>query len=211
MELSEIKANEEHKPHKNSYKTGSQDIVTKKHSLLKRFVDDIKPESDESIISYVVTKVVVPAVLGTIHDALVSSIDIFFTGTPRREAGKRKYRNPDGDFKYNEVGRIYGKPAKDQEYFASSISHSRGVDYRDYLTFSSNRAATQVWDALQAYIDDDGYVTVDDLLYEILDLDRDSMISWNDRSVGWTNLNGTRIRQLGRNRYELVLPRLEKM
>lgn len=208
MELSEIKSNEERRPHKNTYKAGSHDIVEKKHSLFKRFVDDIKPETVESIVSYVAFKVIVPAILNTIHDALVSSIDIFFTGSPRRESGKRRYWNTDGDYDYSSVGRTYGRKTSDHDYFRSSISRNRGADYRDYLTFRSNLSATQVWDSLQAYIDEEGYASVEDL-YSIID--RDDLCGWNDSSIGWTSLNGTRIRQVGRDRYELILPRLEKL
>lgn len=212
MELSDIKANEagKLKEHKNKYVVEQPDVVRKKRGFLKRFIDEVKPDEEESITNYIVFKVFIPSILNMAHDALSSAVDIMFTGTVRRDTKNKSTwggRSIDTDY-----GRIYGRkpasPDPDAGYFRTSLVRNRGTDYREFLIFRSMRTATEVWDSMQAYIDDEGYVSVDDFFTII---DREDERGWNDGSVGWTSLIGTTIKPLRNGLYELVLPRLERL
>lgn len=205
MELSEIKKQEhQRKTHDRIVEPiDSGQIVNRKRSFFKKLLDEIKPEENESILSYVVFKILVPTALNTVHDSLNAAIDILFTGSANRRSSSSSIRTlEDGNTDY---GRIYGRKSSTS---LSTVSMKRGKDYRDYLTFRTNETARKVWDHLQGCIDEEGYADLEDLL---LYLGHPELVDWNSAANGWTNLKGTQIRHLSVDRWELLLPRLEKL
>lgn len=179
-------------------------IVNRRRSFFKRILDEIKPEEDESILSYVFFKILLPSAIHTAQDSLNAAIDIFFTGSASNRSSSRSDRAiSDGNTDY---GRIYGK--KHSSTSLSTVTMRRTKSYRDYLTFTDDFTARKVWDHLQGCIDEEGTADLEDLL---LYLGHAELIDWNSASNGWTSLKGTQIRRLISGNYELVLPRLEKL
>lgn len=203
MELSEIKK-QERKSHGIDEPIDSERIVNRRRSFFKRVLDEIKPDENESILSYVFFKILLPSVVHTAQDSLNAAIDIFFTGSASDRSRSRSDRAiGDGNTDY---GRIYGK--KHSSSSLSTVTMRRTKSYRDYLTFTDDITARKVWDHLQGCIDEEGTADLEDLL---LYLGHPELIDWNSASNGWTSLKGTQIRHLVSGNWELALPRLEKL
>lgn len=205
MELSEIKEQEKKRKMQDRKiePIDSGQIVNRRRSFFRKFLDEVKPEEDQSIFSYVVFKILIPSALNTLHDSLNAAVDIFFTGSVNNKSSSGSVRTLDDGYK--DYGRIYGKKSSTS---LSTTSVRRMKDYRDYLTFRTNETARRVWDHLQGCIDEDGCANLEDLL---MYLNLSEMVDWNSASNGWTSLKGAFIRHLPGDRWELVLPRLEKL
>lgn len=168
-------------------------VKTRKKSTSKRMIDMIFNEDINSIKSYILLDVVLPAFKKTVVDVVTEGINSLVYGEDRPvktvgTASKISYQNY-----YDRKNRI---ASSDRGRATSTI-----LDYED-IVFESRGEAESVLSRMQEVISVYGTVSVSDL-YELADISTDN---YQLNKFGWSNLRNAEVVRI-RDGYVIKLPK----
>ncbi len=173
-------------PEKKMDKVVTGVVKSKKKSGLQKFASAFIPEDVESVKSYIMTDVIIPAVIDAIEDA----VHIILRG----ESGCSGRRNSASKVSYRDYYR------KENER-NTSRRVSNGLDYDD-IVFESRGDAERVLDAMDEALSQYGVVSVGDL-YDLADIQTSN---YAVNKYGWTNIRSAQVIRV-RDGYLLKMPK----
>ena len=197
----EAEAAEKDIPEKKVGKIVSNNVIRKKKTLGRRFVDIFfkDGESIGDIKTYLLEEVLVPAIKENIADMVNGAIGMLFFGEARRRAGNRSQGN---GTRVNYGGYFNGGGNNERrERMANSTRNRNERENINDFIFESRADAEQVYDEMFELLDSYGQVTVADYL-DMLGISSE----FTDNKYGWTNLSGMKVVH-ARGGYRLELPR----
>ena len=174
--------------------------VKKKTSIFKSVRDEFISEDAPSVGEYIVHDILIPALRDLLNDILHGSVDMAFGG-----GGYRSSRGRRGG-SYISYNRYYDdrdrrRRDRDDERYES---RRRNRDFEDYI-FEYRDDAEDVLDRMCDYLEKYGDVPVSyfyDLCGETVPG------AWTNDDWGWTDLSGTRVRNLRGKGYIIDLPKI---
>ena len=166
--------------------TGSR----KKQSGFKKLADMFIKEDAHNVGTYILTDVLIPALVKIFFFKQKTAYDMFFYG----QAGRS--RRNGGPIRVNYRGRYNG----DSDWRDRPVARSR-FDYDD-IEFDSRGDAEMVLDAMRDIIARYDVVTVNDL-YDLANLDN----PYTMQRYGWINLDSAYVMRNRNNKFVLKLPR----
>lgn len=191
--LEESSSKEEIPERRRVEKVVTSEVITKKKSAWRRFVETFVNEDASGVRNYIFYDVVVPAIKNTISDVVVNGIEMILFGD--RRAATRSDRGKGSYVSYT-------------NYYKSDIMDRRGSQsnsFRDRINIGDNivksRAeAEDIRSILVELTDKYGAATVADL-YDLLG----KTGYYTDNKYGWTDLRNARIVRV-REGYLIDLP-----
>jgi hypothetical protein len=181
-------------PQKRVKKVVKGGVVKKKKSLGKRFLETFVADDVDSVVSYVLHDLLIPAAKSTITDLIQSLPELIFYGGTR---GPRRTRDQ---------GRTYVN--YDKYSSGNKRDDRRDISYRnrarhnfDDIILETRGEAEEVLSNLVDLITDYHQATVADL-YDLVDVTG----SYTDDKYGWTDLRSASVSRV-REGYMLNLPR----
>jgi hypothetical protein len=185
-----------HSKEKHIEKITSGEVIQRKPSRLK---DAFSGDDTNSVISYILFDVVIPAAKSMLADATSEFIERMLFGEGRRNSGGRKgytsynkvYNGPRNSNNPNKTGR----PEMSRRARASH-------DFNEVI-LSSRGEAEHVLDSLIALIEDYGVATVSDL-YDLVGITG----NFTDDKWGWYELRGSNITRV-REGFLINLPQTQ--
>lgn len=169
-------------------------VKVKKKSGVGKIISSIISDDADSIGSYAVSDVLIPAIKKAISDIVTNGIDILLYG----ESGRRARRDNISS-SYVSYRGYSDNTSSDRNRDRDAGSPTR-FDY-DRIVFNSRSDAIATLDNLCSVISQYGYVTVADL-YDMVEMDHPHTAV----KYGWTNLNTARVEGV-RDGYVLRLPK----
>lgn len=184
---------------KNISKVISGGVVRKKKSLGKKVMETFIGDDTQSVTSYILYDVLIPAAKTTISEMVTGGIEMLLFGEVRK---KDRNRRPNGG-SYVSYGSYYkgDQQAKPSERNRNR-STGRAYDYEDVI-FETRGDAQEVLDSMVDIIAEFGQVSINDM-YELCELTG----TFTDDKYGWVNLSSGKVIR-GRDGYILELPRAE--
>lgn len=186
--------NEQYKPNSHKYKEAQKraaveekkiekvvtaPVTVKKKSGVSKLLSTFISDDADSIKSYAVGNVLIPAAKKAISDIVTNGIDILLYG----ESGHR--RKESGNTSYVSYRSYYDRDSRDDNRRRDDGPTTR-FDY-DNIVFGSRSEAVAVLDSMCDVIDKYGFVTVADL-YDMVELTH----PFTAAKYGWTNLSTAR-------------------
>ena len=180
-------------------KVTSGKVVQKKKTLGKKFTETFLGDNIESVSSYIIYDVVIPAAKSMISDTVSSGIEMLLFGETRsnkraRRDGSKSYVSYSSYYKDDTVrdkGRRYAdRPTK---------QHAR--HNFDDIIIESRGEAEEVLSHLVDLTEDYGMASVADL-YDLVGITS----NFTDNKYGWDNLSGASISRV-RDGYLINLPK----
>lgn len=172
-----------------------------KHAVTKRqkgFLDSIAEtffgNDANSVMTYVVQDVLVPAAKNTLSEMVSTGIEMLLFGEAHSSSKKDKNRS------YVSYGGFF-KDRDHQRNGFSSNNRNRARHRFDDLVLGSRMEAQDVVDALVDLIENYEAATVADF-YDLIGMESD----FSDQKYGWTNLSRVDIRRT-RDGYVIILPK----
>lgn len=163
---------------------------TKKKTGMQKFMDTFVQEDAQSIKTYILSDVLIPAAKKAINDIVTNGISMILYGDTAQKkkgsASKVSYRS------------YYDQPSRDPRDRRSDM----GVLNYDEVVFDSRRDAEAVLMQMDELIDSYGFVTVADL-YDISNI---SNAEYTTNKYGWTNLRNAQVIRI-RDGYTIKLPK----
>lgn len=167
--------------------------------LTKRIGETFKGDDANSVGSYILFDVALPAVKALVADAVSQGIERLLFGDAAR-------RGPSSRTNYTS----YSKPTsynsrstnRDSSGRRELSERARAAHDFDEVVLRERGSAEKVLDIMQEMINDYDVVSVADLLSLV-----EITPSHIDENWGWTDLRGARVMQLRRDEYLLDLPR----
>ncbi len=180
-------------PKKSVKKVVKGSVKRKKKSFGSKVKETFIGEDIDSVGSYVVYDVIVPAVKAAISDLVTGSIDMMLFGETRgrnttRDKGK-SYVN-------------YSSYSKDQKKVRTNTPNKRAMHKFDDIILDNKGDAEEVLSNLVDFTENYGAATVADL-YGMVNVES----SFQDHSYGWDDLSSAYVKR-GRDGYLIVLPRV---
>lgn len=167
-------------------------VKTKKRNDIGKLTDIFVPGDVNTVKSYVIMDVLIPAVKKAISDIVTNGIDMILYG----ESGRTKKRSSNVDY----VSYRSYSDRRDEPYYESSRSRER---FRyDELIFENRGEAEAVRKEMHNCLKRYGIVTVQDL-YDIADV----TAPYTSNKYGWTVLDNVEPVRLNSGGYILKLPR----
>lgn len=151
-------------------------VKVKKKSGVSKLVETFISDDAESIKSYAISSVLIPAAKKAISDIVTNGIDILLYG----ESGRR--RKESGNTSYVSYRSYYDRDSRDDNRRRDDGPKTR-FDY-DNIVFGTRSEAVAVLDSMCDVIDKYGFVTVADL-YDMVELTH----PFTAAKYGWTNLS----------------------
>lgn len=173
-------------PEKKMDKVVTGVVKSKKKSGFQKFASAFIPEDVESVKAYIMTDVIIPAVIDAIEDA----VHIILRG----ESGRSSRRGSASKVSYRDYYR------KENER-NTSRRVSNGLDYDD-IVFESRGDAERVLDAMDEALSQYGVVSVGDL-YDLADIQTSN---YAVNKYGWTNIRNAQVIRV-RDGYLLKMPK----
>ena len=172
------KSKEQRTEDKNIEKVASGHLKSKKNSGLKKFADVFISDDVNSVKSYILMDVIIPA----IKRGIVDAINIILYGDTSRSkksspASKVSYRS------YYESENDYRRDDR-----ISTNRNRNRIDY-DEVLFDTRGEAETVLDRMYDILREYGIVSVSDF-YEISDIPNDNYML---NRYGWNDLSGTKV------------------
>jgi hypothetical protein len=174
-------------------KITSGEVIQRKPSRLK---EAFSGDDTNSVISYILFDVIIPAAKSMLADATSQFIERILFGEGRRNSGGRQ-----GYTSYNKIyngPRNPNKPARPEMSRRARANH----DFNEVI-LSSRGEAEHVLDSLIALIDDYGVATVSDL-YDLVGITG----NFTDDKWGWYELRGSNITRV-REGFLINLPQTQ--
>ncbi len=176
-------------------------VTPRKKSLGKRFVDSFAGGDDaQSVISYVILEVVVPATKDMIAEGASQFVEGLLFGDRRPSARRPGTRT--GYTNYSQYSRS-STPRRDEPREVTKLSRAR-FDFAE-LVISTRVEAQQVLDAMYEALEKYRAISVADF-YDLVGMSSQH----TDNKWGWESLNSVRIIRVGGG-YILDLPKPEPL
>lgn len=178
---------------KNLEKITSGEVIQRKPNRLR---EAFTGDDTNSVISYVLFDVIIPAAKSMLADATSQFIERILFGEGRRSSGGRP-----GYTSYNKLyngQKMVNKPRTPEISRRARANH----DFNEVI-LSSRGEAEHVLDSLTALIDDYGVATVSDL-YDLVGITG----NFTDDKWGWYELRGSNITRV-REGYLINLPQTQ--
>lgn len=188
------KNDSENKPEKKIERVVSTDVKLKKKNGFQKFFGSFVQEDAESVGSYLVNGILIPAFQKTLLDLINNGSEMMILGPN----GKRdRKRSPGSRVSY----RDYYDDRRDDYRDRDRREVSRGYDFDDIVLDSRDDAETVLMRMDEIIDQYDGIVTVSDL-YDLVG----APSRHTDNKYGWTSLRNASVRRV-RDGYALQLPR----
>lgn len=159
-------------------------VVTRKKTFSRRIIDTFFGEDVESVSSYIIYEVLIPAVKDTVYDMIKGGTEmLLFPGEPRTASRQRR----GGGRSYVHYDRVSYRDDRRGSSRDTSARNRARHNFEDIILETSSDAE-DVRDHLIDLIEEYGIATVADL-YELTGVE----ISHTDRKWGWDNLAHSRI------------------
>lgn len=185
-------------------------VEIKEKSLGKRFADAFVAEDVESVGTYVVKDVIIPAIKDIVFNSITQSLEMIIFGG-RTSGNARRSNKP-----YNSMYRGVS--------YNNSTSRSTSSDTKDIaeISFSSRRLAQEVLNEMQILMESEfAAVSVSDYVDIVERVLREAgedlsgfkpSRNWAyDTKFGWTDLVGVRPQLTHGGRYVLSLPKASRL
>lgn len=170
------------------------DVIVKKKTFGKKVMDTFLGENIDSVLSYIIYDILVPAAKGTISDIIKGSIDMMLFGETR---GRRGDRDRGGS--YVQYDRYYKE--RDRERYGRPRQNVVRHNFDDII-LDSRDEAEDVVSHLVELVDTYGVASVADL-YDLVGISS----NFTDNKYGWYNLGGANVSRV-RDGYLINLPRV---
>lgn len=187
-------------------KVEAKGVRVKKRGLGTRLIDTFIKEKPEEVRKYVVKEVIVPAIMDTIYDSIMSALGMTFyqKADRRRSSGGgsglgSKFTN------YSAISQPSIRKERTPAYGGSKGS----LKSFDNLVFDSKGEAEDVRDSMIEALDRYGYLTV----LEFYDIAQVTVDNFTDQNWGWKRDSIGQMKILGdsANGYYINLPRCEPL
>lgn len=170
--------------------------LQRKKSLYKRFVETFIGEDVNSVTSYILHDVLIPAAKSTLSDMVQGGIEMLLFGERR---GSRTTRDKGRSFvSYNNYSSPTGARRDERR---EPTQRNRSMHNFDDIVLVTRGEAEEVLSHLVDLITDYGEASVADL-YDLVGLTEE----FTDRKYGWTNLRSASVSR-AREGYLLNLPK----
>lgn len=179
-------------PEKKIEKVTTGKVVTKKHSGIRKFADVFVSEDVESVKSYILLDVLVPAVKKAISDIVTNGIDMILYGENGSNNVKKSTASKISYQRYYDDRRDDRRHAEPQRQL--------GYSYDDII-IESRGEAEDALSRMSELVDTYGMVTVADMC-DLLGV----TCRYTDNKYGWTDIHTARIVRT-RDGYMIKLPR----
>lgn len=187
-------------------------VTRRKKTLGKRIVETFGGSDAQSVGSYILSDVLLPAAKDMVADAVSQGIEKMLFGEARGRRGRTSSSSRPGSGPYRAYdsyspnSRYAVNPGNRREEPRREMSRrSRSIHNFDEIVLDSRAEATEVLDNLQNLINQYEVATVADL-YSMVGVTGD----FTDEKWGWFNLEDSEIRH-SRGGYLLDLPRPENV
>lgn len=196
--MSEYKSNShrsknENRDNKKVEKVVSGKARVKKKSGISKLKDNLISEDVDSVKSYAITDVLIPAAKKAISDIVTNGIDMILYGETRSKKGSNS-------ISYVSYDRFSGRDSRSSRN-SSSYRQSSYYTYDD-IVLDSRGEAEEVLRQMDAIIEEFDVVSVADL-YDLVGISR----NFTDQRYGWDNLSDARVERLRDGGYMLRMPR----
>lgn len=182
------------KPEKKVEKVTSGKVVKQKKTLGKKFTETFLGDNIESVSSYIIYDVIIPAAKNMISDTVSNGIEMLLFGQTR---GSRTRR--DRGKSYVSYSNYYKDRDRDRDRQVSQRNRAR--HNFDDIILESRGEAEEVLSYLVDLTEDYGMASVADL-YDLVGVTS----NFTDNKYGWDNLSSGRVVPV-RGGYLLELPR----
>lgn len=176
------------------------EVTRRKKPLGKRFAETFVVSDAQSVWSYVISQVIVPAGKDMITDAVSQGVErlIFGEGRPTRGSHtSRLVRSAGSNIAYNRYS-----SSRTERATPSLSRQARASHNFDEIILASRIEGEEVLDRLHSLISQYGQATVNDL-YEMIGITGD----YTDEKWGWDSLPGARVVRTRGGGYLLDLPK----
>lgn len=196
--MSEYKSNShrsknENRDNKKVEKVVSGKARVKKKSGISKLKDNLISEDVDSVKSYAITDVLIPAAKKAISDIVTNGIDMILYGETRSKKGSNS-------ISYVSYDRFSGRDSRSSR---NSSSYRRSSYYTyDDIILDSRGEAEEVLRQMDAIIEEFDVASVADL-YDLVGISR----NFTDQRYGWDNLSDARVERLRDGGYMLRMPR----
>lgn len=196
--MSEYKSNShrsknENRDNKKVEKVVSGKARVKKKSGISKLKDNLISEDVDSVKSYAITDVLIPAAKKAISDIVTNGIDMILYGETRSKKGSNS-------ISYVSYDRFSGRDSRSSRN-SSSYRQSSYYTYDD-IVLDSRGEAEEVLRQMDAIIEEFDVASVADL-YDLVGISR----NFTDQRYGWDNLSDARVERLRDGGYMLRMPR----
>ena len=185
---------EKEEPKKVVTKVISGNAVKKKKTFWRKMTDTLFGEDVESVSSYIVHDVLIPAAKNTLSDIVTGGIEMLLFGDRQTSRTRRDNRNRS----YVSYSNYYKNDRRDER---QSAPRGRSRHSFDDVILVSRGEAEEVLNNLVDLVTDYGMASVADL-YDLVGIPT----NYTDNKYGWTNLSSARPVRV-RDGYLLDLPR----
>lgn len=182
------------KPEKKVEKVTSGKVVKQKKTLGKKFTETFLGDNIESVSSYIIYDVIIPAAKNMVSDTVSNGIEMLLFGQTR---GSRTRR--DRGKSYVSYSNYYKDRYRDRDRQVSQRNRAR--HNFDDIILESRGEAEEVLSHLVDLTEDYGMASVADL-YDLVGVTS----NFTDNKYGWDNLSSGRVIPV-RGGYLLELPR----
>ncbi len=186
-------------------KVETKGVQVKKRKLGSRLIDTFVKEKPEEVGKYIIKEVIVPSIMDTIYDSVMSAIGMtFWQKADRRRPGGgsslgSKFTN------YNAIS----TPSIRKERTPAYGGSKGALKSFDNLVFESKGEAEDVRDSMIEALDRYGYLTV----LEFYDIAQVTVDNFTDQNWGWKRDSIGQMKILGDSAsgYYINLPRCEPL
>lgn len=177
----------------------------RKRGLGSRLVDTFIKEKPEEVRKYIIKEVVVPAIMDTIYDSVMSALGMTFWQKADR---RRPSSGSSLGSKFTNYSAI-SQPSIRKERTPAYGGSKGSLKSFDNLVFDSKGEAEDVRDSMIEALDRYGYLTV----LEFYDIAQVTVDNFTDQNWGWKRDSIGQMKILGdsANGYYINLPRCEPL
>lgn len=198
--MSEVKMPELEHKEKISHEKKVEKIIkgsvkTRRKPLMRKLQDTFLSDDVDSVRSYLIFDVVIPAIKDTISEVVSKGTDMALYGDIR----PRNSKQPNTKVSYAS----YYSSGRKESRKTSVDTKRRFSDYEDVI-FESRGEAEEVLSSMFDFLRDYKATTVADL-YDLVGITGNG---FTDNKYGWTDLTGAKVRRI-RDGYVLDLPKAE--
>lgn len=173
------------------------EVITKKKSSSKKLAETLITEDVDSVKSYIVFDVLIPAFKDTLYDMVTSGLSMLLGGETR---GGRNYRGASTNSRES-YSSYYKQKSKSYGRGESSPVRSRERYNYDDVILGTRGEAEEVLDVLVGLVEEYGMASIADL-YDLIGLPS----NYTDNKYGWYDLKTAAVTRT-RDGYLIKLPR----
>ena len=171
-------------------------VVTRKKTIGRRFIDLFLGDDVESVSSYIMYEVLIPAAKDTVFDMIRGGTEMLLFGDSRGFTRQSRRGNGKSYVRYDRVS------YRDEDRRRNVSQRNRARHNFDEIILDSYVEAEEVLNILIELIERYDMATVADL-YELVGIER----THADEKWGWENLANSKITRVRGSGYLLDLPR----